>query len=162
MSVGALLQVLGSWESVLLWHPGSVGWFPVGVNITGGIVFPIMLLGLSSPWQHRTCVPQRRPWNKIAAVFSKLPALEQVPVRLAPSQRRRICLDNISQPDHQKCCSFCRGLSPQEGSSAFFPVFLHCVSCFPTPQKQGCSLCFCVDGDPISPLALQGRCLGET
>lgn len=120
-SVGAL-QALGPRESGSLWCLGSVGWFPFGVNITGGIVFPVMLLGLSLPRQHRPCVPQRGAWNKIDTVFSKLPPLEQAPVHLAPSQRKRICLDNVSQPDHQECCSFCPALSPQEGSPAFFPL----------------------------------------
>lgn len=64
--------------------------------------------GLPSP-QHGPRVPQEGLEQNSRSVFRAVRFGPGPPCRLAAAQRKRICLDIVSKPHHQECCSLSPG-----------------------------------------------------
>lgn len=94
------------------WCSGAVGPFSVrGERRRAGCVSQVRGFtswGLPSP-QRGPRVPQEGLEQNSRSVFRAVRFGPGPPCRLAAAQRKRICLDIVSKPDHQECCSLSPG-----------------------------------------------------
>lgn len=116
--------------------------------------------GLPSP-QHGPRVPQEGLEQNSRSVFRAVRFGPGPPCRLAAAQRKRICLDIVSKPHHQECCSLSPGTFLPGNATLLISICLP-PSCspllllLPAPRVPELPL------TPPFPMALQGRCLAET
>lgn len=91
---------------------GPWGRFPCGASVAGQVEFHkrggFTSWGLPSP-QHGPRVPQEGLEQNSRSVFRAVRFGPGPPCRLAAAQRKRICLDIVSKPHHQECCSLSPG-----------------------------------------------------